>query len=80
MSLIMDEQVICPQCGTENTFYRWLSVTAWLDPDAAELARKGELNVFTCRKCGFSANMDQDILVSEEGKMTFYINPKKEET
>ena len=77
MSLIMDEQVICPQCGTENTFYRWLSVTAWLDPDAAERARRGELNIFTCKKCKFTANMDQDILVSEEGKMTYYTTSKE---
>ena len=79
MSLIMPEEVICPQCGTKNRFYRWLSVTAWLDPGAAELARRGELNVFTCKKCGFSANMDQDVLVSDQGKMTFYLNPKDTE-
>ena len=77
MSLVMPEEVICPQCGTKNRFYRWLSVTAWLDPGAAELARKGELNVFTCNACGFTANLDQDILVSDHGKMTIYT--RKEE-
>jgi len=72
MSLVMDEQVICPRCGTENTFYRWLSVTAWLDPEAAEMARRGELNRFTCRSCSFTAVVDQDVLVNGNGTMTLY--------
>lgn len=79
MSMVIDEEITCPRCGTKSIFYHWYSVTAWLDPDAARRAREGTLNQFTCKACGLKANVEADVLVSEEGKMTLYTPPTTEE-
>lgn len=78
MSMVMPEEVICPKCTTKTTVYVWYSVCSWLDPDAAQLAREGKLNQFTCLCCGFTAPIDQDVLVNDGAAMTYYIAPKEE--
>ena len=78
MSLVMPEEVICPKCKTRATAYVWYSVCSWLDPDAAQMAREGRLNQFTCKTCGLTAPISQDILVNDGATMTYYTDPKEE--
>jgi len=78
MSMVIDQKVTCPRCGTESIFYQWLSVTSWLDPEAAEMAKEGTLNQFTCKKCGFTTVVGSDVLVSWRDSMTLYTAQKEE--
>lgn len=62
MSMPSTNRVVCPQCQHEQEFIVWQSMNVTLDPELKEQLLRGELNAFTCEKCGEKTPVHYDTL------------------
>jgi hypothetical protein len=62
MSIVRTEKITCPKCHYLQDTPVWHSVNVSLDPTLRERLFNGEINLFTCTKCGKRATIDVPLL------------------
>ena len=55
MSSMSPHKLQCPKCGHEQETTIWESINVSISPELKESLLKGEVNTFTCEKCGDNA-------------------------
>lgn len=62
MTLIKDENVICPNCHRNNRFTTYKSINPILNPELKDKITNGEIFKFTCEFCQFQDFLDYDLI------------------
>ncbi|MGC9364257.1 MAG: CpXC domain-containing protein [Fidelibacterota bacterium] len=55
MSIHEHRTVNCPKCQHEQTIHVWSSINATLNPEGRNRLFDGQINRFTCSKCGYES-------------------------
>ncbi len=75
MTSIAVETIVCPECGFNQETELYESINAIEDPELVERLFTREINVFTCAKCGYRAEVEVPLLYNDlktEVKIQFF--------
>lgn len=77
MSMEMNEQVECPECGKKSDFTIWKSLNIDLDPQMREKVMNGTLFEFECPHCNKKSNIVYPFLYHDmtHGLMCYFDSP-----
>lgn len=76
MSKIIEEKVVCPKCGKEQTIKRYESVNVTLEPELKDVIKSGYFFAFTCEECGVKIPMIYPCLYHDmENKKMIWLVP-----
>jgi hypothetical protein len=65
MTIKMEIEIDCPNCGANNLTLVWKTINAQLSPEAKTALLCGEINISCCRLCKKTFNIEASLLYND---------------
>lgn len=76
MTIKMEIEIDCSNCGTSNLTLVWKTINAQLSPEAKTALLRGEINVFRCHLCEEKSAIGASLLYNDmENKFMVWYFP-----
>lgn len=76
MTIKMEIEIDCPNCGASNLTLVWKTINAQLSPEAKTALLRGEINVFRCHLCEEKITIGASLLYNDmENKFMVWYFP-----
>ncbi len=65
MTIMYEEEILCPSCEHKQTVTVWNSINVTLHSELRERLFNEEINAFKCESCGYEALIDIPLLYND---------------